>query len=161
MSPGEPGRGGFLTAENSRPEPCANHSTDLEPGRIRAVNVPGDLKYTKSHEWVRVDGDTATIGITDHAQSELGDIVYVDLPNVGLAVQTEQSFGTVESVKTVSDLYAPVGGQVVEVNATLGAQSELVNTDPYTGGWLVKIKMADPSEAEKLLDADSYKAELG
>ena len=98
------------------------------------MNVPADLKYTKSHEWVRLEGDVATIGITDHAQSELGDVVYVDLPTPGRALATDETFGTVESVKTVSDLYAPVAGEVVEVNGSLNAQSELVNTDPYGGG---------------------------
>ncbi|MCA0362363.1 MAG: glycine cleavage system protein GcvH [Armatimonadetes bacterium] len=120
------------------------------------MSVPSDLKYTASHEWVRIDGDIATIGITDHAQSELGDIVFVDLPSPGRQVANEESFGTVESVKTVSDLYAPVGGEVLEVNEVLGAQSELVNSDPYESGWLVKIKMSDPADAEKLLSAEGY-----
>lgn len=124
------------------------------------MNVPNDLRYTKSHEWVRVDGDTATIGITDHAQSELGDIVFVDLPNVGLALSEGQSFGTVESVKTVSDIYSPVGGEVVEVNGALGAQSELVNADPYGSGWLVKVKLSNPSEADALMDAAGYESSL-
>lgn len=123
------------------------------------MNVPGDLKYTKSHEWVRVEGDIATIGITDFAQSELGDIVYVDLPTVGRSVRAEESFGSVESVKTVSDLYAPVAGEVVETNESLGAQSELVNSDPYGGGWMVKIRLADG--ADGLLDAEAYKGVLG
>ena len=124
------------------------------------MNVPEDLRYTKSHEWVRVDGDTATIGITDHAQSELGDIVFVDLPNVGLAVSNGQSFGTVESVKTVSDVYSPLTGEVVAVNDSLGAQSEIMNADPYGSGWLIKVKMGDPSEIDSLLDASSYQAAL-
>lgn len=122
--------------------------------------VPNDLKYTKSHEWVRVEGDVATIGITDHAQSELGDVVYVDLPNVGRALGAEQTFGSVESVKTVSDVYAPVGGEVVEVNEALGAQSELVNTDPYGGGWMIKIKLSDAGQVGGLLDASEYEATL-
>lgn len=120
------------------------------------VSVPGDLKYTKSHEWVRIDGDTATVGITDHAQSELGDIVFVDLPTPGRALQLDESFGTVESVKTVSDLYAPLAGEVVECNETLGAQSELVNSDPYSDGWMVKVKLSDPSQVESLMSADEY-----
>lgn len=124
------------------------------------MNVPEDLRYTKSHEWVRVDGDTATIGITDHAQSELGDIVFVDLPNVGLALSNGQSFGTVESVKTVSDVYSPLTGEVVAVNDSLGAQSEIMNADPYGSGWLIKVKMGDPSEIDSLLDASSYQAAL-
>lgn len=122
------------------------------------MNVPGDLKYTKSHEWVRVEGDVATIGITDHAQSELGDIVFVDLPTPGRALQNGDSFGTVESVKTVSDVYAPVAGEVVEVNESLGAQAELLNSDPYGTGWLIKVKLA--GDAGDLLDAAGYEASL-
>lgn len=124
------------------------------------MNVPGDLKYTKSHEWVRVDGDVATVGITDHAQSELGDIVFVDLPTPGRALGAADSFGTVESVKTVSDIYSPVEGEVVEVNGALGAQSELVNSDPYGDGWLVKIKMPSASGADGLLSPEAYSASL-
>ncbi len=124
------------------------------------MNVPQDLLYTASHEWVRVDGDTATIGITDHAQSELGDIVFVDLPHAGLAVSSGQGFGSVESVKTVSDIYSPLSGEVSEVNSALGAQSELVNSDPYGSGWLVKIKLKDASEVDGLLDAAAYSATL-
>ncbi|MBS1709057.1 MAG: glycine cleavage system protein GcvH [Armatimonadetes bacterium] len=124
------------------------------------MNVPADLKYTKSHEWVRLEGDTATIGITDHAQSELGDVVYVDLPTPGRALALEETFGTVESVKTVSDLYAPVAGEVVEVNGSLNAQSELVNTDPYGGGWMVKIMVADTSAVDALLSPEAYAASL-
>ena len=119
-------------------------------------NVPPDLKYTKSHEWVRLEGDTATVGITDFAQSELGDVVYVDLPEVGRMVQPGEGFGSIESVKTVSDLYAPLGGEIVEVNPALGAQSELVNTDPYGKGFLVKIKVAD--EGSELIDSAAYEA---
>ena len=124
------------------------------------MNVPGDLKYTKSHEWVKIEGDVATVGITDHAQSELGDIVFVDLPTPGKALAASDSCGTVESVKTVSDIYAPVGGEVVAVNESLGAQSELVNSDPYGDGWLVKIKMSDPTTADALLSPDAYSASL-
>lgn len=120
------------------------------------MNNPSDLKYTKSHEWVRLEGDIATIGITDHAKSELGDIVFIDMPEVGRALQADESFGTVESVKTVSDLYAPVAGEVVAVNETLGARSELVNTEPYTGGWLVKVRVSNPADVDGLLDADAY-----
>ncbi len=125
---------------------------------MNSVNLPEDLKYTKSHEWVRIDGDIATIGITDHAQSELGDIVFVELPNVGRALQVDETFGSVESVKTVSDMYAPVSGEVVEVNESLSAQSELVNSDPYGEGWLLKIKVSEPGSG--LMDAESYKAGL-
>lgn len=124
------------------------------------MNIPADLKYTKSHEWVRVEGDIATIGITDHAQSELGDIVYVDLPTPGRALRTGDSFGSVESVKTVSDVYAPVGGEVAEVNPALGGQAELLNSDPYGDGWLVKIRLTDASEADGLLSAEAYAASL-
>ena len=120
------------------------------------MSTPADLKYTKSHEWVRVEGDVATIGITDHAQSELGDVVFVELPTPGRSIGADESFGTVESVKTVSDIYSPVSGEVVEVNSKLGAMSELVNTDPYGGGWMVKIKMKDSSQAEGLMDAATY-----
>ncbi|HAY13673.1 MAG TPA: glycine cleavage system protein GcvH [Fimbriimonadaceae bacterium] len=122
------------------------------------MNVPGDLKYTKSHEWVRIEGDTATIGITDHAQSELGDIVFVDLPNEGRQLGAEEVFGSVESVKAVSDIYSPVSGEVVEANGTLGAQSELVNSDPYGQGWLIKVKLN--GEPEGLLSASEYEATL-
>jgi glycine cleavage system H protein len=124
------------------------------------LNVPEDLKYTKSHEWVRVEGDIATVGITDFAQSELGDVVFVELPAAGRAVRAGDTFGSVESVKTVSDVYAPVSGEVVDVNAALGAQSELINTDPFGKGYMVKIKMSDPGEAEKLMDANLYKGEI-
>ncbi|MBS1714385.1 MAG: glycine cleavage system protein GcvH [Armatimonadetes bacterium] len=125
------------------------------------MNVPSDLRYTKSHEWVRLDGDTATIGITDHAQSELGDIVFLDLPAPGRALNAEETFGTVESVKTVSDVYSPVSGEVTAVNESLGAQSELVNSDPYGSGWLVKVKLSDPGQVDALMDADAYTASLG
>lgn len=124
------------------------------------MNAPADLRYTKTHEWVRAEGDVATIGITDHAQSELGDIVFVDLPEVGRALGQGDSFGTVESVKTVSDIYTPVAGEVVETNGSLGAQSELVNTDPYGGGWMIKVKLSDPSQLGALLSADAYAASL-
>lgn len=124
-------------------------------------NTPSELKYTKSHEWVRVEGDVATIGITDFAQSELGDVVYVDLPNVGRILAAGDSFGSVESVKTVSDVYAPVGGEVIEVNEALGAQSELINSDPYDKGYMIKIRLADPSQVDGLLDAAGYAAISG
>jgi glycine cleavage system H protein len=124
------------------------------------VNVPSDLKYTSTHEWVRVEGDIATIGVTDYAQSELGDIVYVDLPSPGRALRAEESFGSVESVKTVSDVYAPLAGEVTEVNEALSSQSELLNTDPYGQGWLLKMRLADPSQVEQLLDPDTYRASI-
>jgi len=122
------------------------------------VNVPENLKYTKSHEWVRLEGDTATIGITDYAQSELGDIVFVELPPVGKSVNAGDSLGTVESVKTVSDIYAPISGAVVEVNGDLGKNSELLNSDPYGQGWVVKIRAND--NGNELMDAAKYKATI-
>lgn len=122
------------------------------------MNVPRDLKYTKSHEWVRFEGDTAVVGITDHAQSELGDIVFVELPAVGRTVQAGESLGTIESVKTVSDLYAPVAGEVVEVNQELSSRSELLNVDPYQGGWIAKIKVS--GEPQGLLEPADYEAVL-
>lgn len=124
------------------------------------MKVPSDLLYSKSHEWVRVDGDIATVGITDYAQSELGDIVLVDLPEAGRVVGLDESFATVESVKSVSDIYAPLAGEITATNGALGAQSELVNADPYGSGWLVKIRMADPSQVASLLTPDAYTAVL-
>lgn len=124
------------------------------------MNVPGDLKYTKTHEWVRIEGDTATIGITDYAQSELGDIVFVELPAPGRTLQADQSIGSIESVKTVSDVYAPFAGEITEANDALGAQSELLNSDPYGKGWLVKMRLNNPGQTEALLDADTYRASL-
>ncbi len=125
------------------------------------MNIPADLKYTKDHEWVRIEGDTATIGITDFAQSELGDIVYVEIETVGDTVEKEAIFGTVEAVKTVSDLFMPLTGEVLELNARLEGEPELVNKDPYGDGWMVKVKIADASQVGSLLDADSYKAVIG
>ena len=121
-------------------------------------NYPADVRYTKSHEWVRLEGDVATVGITEFAQSELGDVVYVELPEVGRALQAEETFGSVESVKAVSDIYAPIAGTVVETNAALGAQSELVNTDPYGKGFLIKLRVDDPASVANLLDASAYQA---
>ena len=123
-------------------------------------NIPTNLKYVKSHEWVSLDGDVATIGITDFAQSELGDVVYVELPEVGRSLQLGETFGSVESVKTVSDLYAPIAGEVVEVNSALGAQSELVNSDPYGKGFMMKVRVSDASSVDNLLDADGYAAAI-
>jgi glycine cleavage system H protein len=123
-------------------------------------NIPADLKYVKSHEWLRLEGDTATVGITDFAQSELGDVVYVDLPEAGRFLNAGDSFGSVESVKTVSDVYAPVAGEVVEVNAALGAQSELVNEDPYGKGWMIKLRVQDAAAADALLDAAGYQSSI-
>ena len=118
--------------------------------------VPADLKYVKTHEWVRVEGDTATIGITDHAQAELGDIVYLELPEAGRMLAHDEIFGTVESVKAVSDLYSPVTGEVIESNSGIGDATETVNEDPYGRGWMIKVRLANPAELEELLSAADY-----
>lgn len=120
------------------------------------MSNPTDLKYTKSHEWARVDGDVATIGITEHAQSELGDIVYVQTPEVGQVLESGSTFGSVESVKTVSDIYAPAAGEVVEVNESLATAPELLNSDPYGEGWIIKIRVDGGLEGGALLSADEY-----
>ena len=120
------------------------------------MSVPGDLKYSKTHEWLRVDSGVATIGITDHAQSELGDIVYVELPEAGRVLAKDDIFGTVESVKAVSDLYSPVAGEVVESNTALADATETVNQDPYEGGWMIRVRLSDTTELEELLDAPDY-----
>jgi len=125
------------------------------------MNFPAELKYTKDHEWVKLDGNTATIGITEFAQGELGDIVYVDINTVGKEVGKEQVFGTVEAVKTVSDLFMPVTGTVNEINKALDAQPELVNSDPYGEGWMVKVTVANAADVDGLLSADDYKALVG
>lgn len=122
------------------------------------MNIPSNLKYSKDHEWVRVEGDIAYIGITDFAQSELGEIVIVDITTEGETLAREAVFGSIEAVKTVSDLFMPVGGEVSEVNPKLEDNPELVNSDPYGEGWMIKVKMTNPSEAGKLLDAEAYKA---
>jgi glycine cleavage system H protein len=120
--------------------------------------VPTDLHYTKDHEWVRVAGDVATVGITAYAAEQLGDIVFVELPDVGRVLEQAAAFGVVESVKAVSDLFAPVGGEVLERNDELASKPELVNDDPYDGGWMVRLRLADPAEVERLLGPDSYDA---
>lgn len=121
------------------------------------MNVPSELKYTKEHEWIRIEGDTATIGITDWAQGELGDIVFVELPEIGAEVAQMEAFGTIEAVKAVSELYAPVSGRVVEVNGGLDDDPMVVNRDPYGDGWMIRIELTDASQVEQLLTADSYK----
>jgi glycine cleavage system H protein len=118
--------------------------------------VPSDLRYTKDHEWVRIDGDTATIGVTDFAAHELGDVVFVDLPAVGKTVDQFATFGVVESVKAVSDLYAPVSGEVVAVNDKLGSAPELVNSDPFGDGWMIRVRISDAGQVGELLDAGAY-----
>ena len=125
------------------------------------MEFPEGLKYTKEHEWVRIEGATAIVGITDYAQGELGDIVFVELPAKGRKVKQGETFGTIEAVKAVSDLYAPISGEVIEVNAGLDATSELVNKEPYGGGWMLKIKIADAQELGGLLDAKQYRALIG
>jgi glycine cleavage system H protein len=125
------------------------------------MNFPAELKYTKDHEWIKVEGNEATIGITEFAQSELGDIVYVDIASLGKEVAKDEVFGTVEAVKTVSDLFMPVTGTVTEINSALNNQPDLVNGDPYGEGWMVKISIADLSEIDGLLSADDYKAVVG
>ena len=125
------------------------------------MNIPQDLKYTKDHEWIRVDGDTVTIGITDFAQSELGDIVYVEVETVDETLDKEEVFGTVEAVKTVSDLYLPISGEIIEFNESLEDEPEKVNSDPYGEGWMIKVKFSDESQLEELLSADAYKEILG
>jgi len=120
------------------------------------VNLPSSLKYSKEHEWVRVEGNKAHIGISDFAQSELGDIVFVELPSVGDEIVQDNSFGSVESVKTVSELYAPVSGKVVEVNSELEDSPELVNSSPYEQGWMIVVEMDDPSQVDSLLSAEEY-----
>ena len=124
------------------------------------MNIPKDLRYTEEHEWVYVEDDVATIGITDYAQGELGDIVFVELPEIGSEVKQMEVFGTIEAVKAVSDLYAPVSGQVVEVNTALANEPETINKEPYDRGWMIKIKMSDPKEVESLLTHENYKEKI-
>jgi len=120
------------------------------------MTFPDDAKYTKDHEWIRVEGGIGTVGITEYAQGELGDVVFVELPAVGAAVKAHATFGTIEAVKAVSDLYAPVSGTVTEVNQELSKTPEIVNKDPYGKGWMVKIRVADPAELASLMDAAAY-----
>ena len=124
------------------------------------MNIPQNLKYTKDHEWIRLEGETAFVGITDYAQSELGEIVFVDINTVGETIGQNEVFGSVEAVKTVSDLNMPVTGEVLEVNEALNDQPELVNNDPYGEGWMIKIAVKDVAEMDNLLDAEAYKAIL-
>ncbi|WP_019037563.1 glycine cleavage system protein GcvH [Psychroflexus tropicus] len=122
------------------------------------MNTPENLKYTKDHEWIKIDGDTATIGITDFAQGELGDIVYVEVETVGETLDKDEVFGTVEAVKTVSDLYLPLSGEITEFNEALEDEPEMVNEEPYEKGWMVKMKIANQDEVKDLMDAEAYKA---
>ncbi|AXO80356.1 glycine cleavage system protein GcvH [Olleya aquimaris] len=125
------------------------------------MNIPSELKYTKDHEWVKVEGDQITVGITDFAQSELGDIVYVEVETLDETLEADEVFGTVEAVKTVSDLFLPVSGEIVSFNEDLEDEPEKVNTDPYGDGWMVKVKVSDASQLDNLLSADDYKALIG
>lgn len=125
------------------------------------MNIPENLKYTKDHEWCLVDGDTLTVGITDFAQSELGDVVFVEIETTGESLEREEVFGTIEAVKTVSDLFMPVSGEITEFNEELESNPELANTDPYGKGWMIKIKVSDSSELEDLLSASDYKDHVG
>ena len=125
------------------------------------MNFPQNLKYTKDHEWIKLDGDTATIGITEFAQRELGDIVYVEIETVGKTLDAEAVFGTVEAVKTVSDLFLPVSGTITEINPALAATPEPVNSDPYGEGWMVKMKVKNAADIQELMDADAYAAVAG
>ena len=120
------------------------------------MNIPAELKDTKDHEWVKIEGDIATVGITEFAQSELGDIVYVEIETVGETLEQEEVFGSIEAVKTVSDLFMPLSGEILEFNEELDGNPELVNSDPYGAGWMVKVKISDTSEIEKLLDSSAY-----
>jgi glycine cleavage system H protein len=122
---------------------------------------PENLRYTKDHEWVRVDAETGTVGITDHAQEELGDIVYVDLPKAGAVLQQSASLGSVESVKAVSEIYSPVSGEVTEINPALADKPEKLNQDPYGEGWLIRMRLANPAEVEQLMTAAEYQAYVG
>jgi glycine cleavage system H protein len=125
------------------------------------MNVPDNLKYTKDHEWLKVDGETAMVGITDYAQHELGDIVFIEVETAGETLAKGEAFGTIEAVKTVSDMYMPVSGEVLEFNEELTSKPEIVNKNPYENGWIVKIRITDPAEAATLLDAAQYSALIG
>ena len=125
------------------------------------MNIPANLKYTKEHEWIAIDGDIATIGITDFAQSELGDIVYVEIETVGETLSKDEVFGSVEAVKTVSDLFMPVSGEILELNEDLESNPESVNKDPYGSGWMIKVRATNPSELAELMDAAAYESLIG
>lgn len=124
------------------------------------MNVPANLKYTKDHEWIKVDGDVATVGVTDFAQSQLGDIVFIEIETVGETLAKEEVFGTIEAVKTVSDMFMPVAGEVLEVNPKITEQPDVVNKDPYGDGWMIKVKISNPAELNELLSPEQYKATI-
>lgn len=125
------------------------------------MNVPGNLKYTKDHEWLRIEGDTGYIGVTDFAQGELGDIVFIEIETVGETLKKEEVFGTIEAVKTVSDMFMPVSGEILEMNPAIEESPDVVNKDPYGKGWMVKIKITDPSEVNSLLSPEKYRELIG
>ena len=125
------------------------------------MNVPSNLRYTKDHEWLKLDGDVAVIGITDYAQHELGDIVFIEVETVGETLDRHETFGTIEAVKTVSDMFMPVAGEVISFNEELTSAPEAINQDPYGNGWVIKVKMSDPAQVEELLDAAAYSALIG
>jgi len=131
------------------------------PKTTKQMNIPANLKYTKDHEWISLDGDVATVGITDFAQKELGDIVYVEVETLDQTLDKDEVFGTVEAVKTVSDLFLPLAGEIIEFNESLETAPEKVNSDPYGEGWMVKVKVSDISEYENLLDSEAYKNLIG
>ena len=133
----------------------------MKTHKKKCMNIPENLKYTKDHEWCLIEGDLVTVGITDFAQSELGDIVFVEVETEGETLETEEVFGSVEAVKTVSDLFMPIGGTIKEFNEELEASPELVNTDPYGAGWMIKVKVSDSSELDSLLSASEYKDLIG
>jgi len=125
------------------------------------MNIPGNLRYTKDHEWVKIDGDTATVGITEYAQKELGDIVYIEVETVGEVINQADVFGTIEAVKTVSDLFMPLSGEILEFNPIIESKPDVVNKDPYGEGWIVRIKLKEPSEVSSLLTPEDYKQLIG
>ncbi len=125
------------------------------------MNIPANLKYTESHEWVRLEGNIAIVGVTDYAQSELGDVVFVEIETVGETLSKGETFGTIEAVKTVSDSYMPVSGKIIEKNEKLDSNPDLINKDPYGDGWMIKIELSNPSEYDELLTPEQYKAQLG
>jgi len=125
------------------------------------MNIPGELMYTKDHEWTKADGDVVTIGITDYAQGELGDVVYVELPESGESVEKDESFGTIEAVKAVADLFCPLSGEITEINEELENDPEIINKDPYGEGWMVKIKLSDTAQLDELMSAADYEKMIG
>jgi glycine cleavage system H protein len=143
------------------PNPFESFEYIIFVKKTKAMNIPANLKYTKEHEWIAIDGEVATIGITDFAQSELGDIVYVEIETVGESLSKDEVFGSVEAVKTVSDLFMPVSGEILEFNGELEANPEAVNKDPYGSGWMIKVQVSDMSELDGLMDAAAYQDLVG